>query len=259
VVIDFIDMIDRKHKQVVEKFLKDSIKGDKAKIEIGRISKFGLLEMSRQRLKSSLASQSNTTCPQCEGRGKVLTPESDALEVLRKLQSSAFAGGVDEIRVHMAPSSALLLLNNQRSRLQEFEEKSNTRIIIFADGRKRTGKYELELHTARAEVTTVAPDSKDNSSRDRDRGSSSDRGSRRRSSQGRSGSGRPGGKSRSGGRRRSNNRGDRRKKPPRSKDSSDTGSGEASSAKEVSSGRSNEKKSSSKPEGKRDDPPARAS
>jgi len=117
VVIDFIDMMDRKHKQVVEKKLKDSMKGDKAKIEIGRISKFGLLEMSRQRLKSSLASQSHATCPQCAGKGRVLTAESDALEVLRKIQSSAFAGGVEEIRVHMSPASALLLLNSKRVEL----------------------------------------------------------------------------------------------------------------------------------------------
>lgn len=257
VVIDFIDMIDRKHKQVVEKNLKDSIKGDKAKIEIGRISKFGLLEMSRQRLKSSLASQSNITCPQCEGRGKVLTPESDALEVLRKLQSSAFAGGVDEIRVHMAPSSALLLLNNQRSQLSDFEARSNTRIIIFADGRKRTGKYELELHTARAETSSSESEIKAPSNQDRDGGPDSDRGSRRRSGQGRNNSGRSGsGKNRSGGRRRSNNRGDRRKKPPRSKNSG------ASSAPQDSKPKRNEEKSSGGNEsegGGRKEPPAQAS
>ncbi len=147
IVIDFIDMNDKRHKQVVEKYLRDSVRQDKAKIEIGRISKFGLLEMSRQRLKSSLTSQNDTACPHCSGRGRVRTPESAALEALRKIQSAAFAGGIEEIRVRMSPVAALLLLNSKRQLLSDFERLSNTRILIYADGRMKPDEYELELST----------------------------------------------------------------------------------------------------------------
>ena len=144
-------MSDRRHKQTVEKTLRDSTKIDKAKVEIGRISKFGLLEMSRQRLKSSLVSQSHSQCPHCRGRGRVKTPESASLEALRKIQSAVFAGGVEEIRVSMAPAAALLLLNDKRSILTKFEELSNTRIFVYADGRKKPEEYDLELITQRSE------------------------------------------------------------------------------------------------------------
>nr|MBP9838054.1 Rne/Rng family ribonuclease [Pseudomonadota bacterium] len=151
VVIDFIDMSNKRHKQIVEKVLRDSIRIDKAKIELGRISKFGLLEMSRQRLKTSLTSQSHVLCPHCAGQGRVRTQESASLEVLRKIQSAAFAGGVSEIRVRMAPSAALTILNNKRQLLTEFEKMSGTTILIFADGRLKPEEYELELNTGKTD------------------------------------------------------------------------------------------------------------
>ncbi len=151
VVIDFIDMNDKRHKAIVEKTLRDSVKTDKAKIEIGRISKFGLLEMSRQRLKASLASQSDTVCPHCDGRGRVKTPDSAALEALRKIQSAVFAGGLGEIRVRMAPAAALLLLNSKRQVIAQFERDCNTSILIFADGRMKPEEYEIELKSAKAD------------------------------------------------------------------------------------------------------------
>ena len=145
IVIDFIDMFDRKHRTTVEKTLKEHAKNDKAKIEILRISKFGLLEMSRQRMKSALVTQSHLTCPQCRGRGRVRSPESSALEALRKVQSSAFAGGIKCIKIHMHPVAAMMLLNDKRAEISEFETKSETRILIYPDNRKRTGEYEIEL------------------------------------------------------------------------------------------------------------------
>jgi len=111
VVIDFIDMLDKRHRLVVEKTLKESLKRDKAKVEMARISKFGLLEMSRQRLKTSLASQRYSTCPYCDGRGRVKTSKSAALEAFRKIESTAFAGGIEKINVRMNPSAAFFLLN----------------------------------------------------------------------------------------------------------------------------------------------------
>ena len=152
VVIDFIDMTDRRHKQTVEKVLRDAVGTDKAKVEIGRISKFGLLEMSRQRLKASLVSQNQVTCPHCAGRGRVKTAESAALEVLRKIQSAVFAGGVEQIKVHMAPAGALLLLNEKRQTLSDFENRSQTKISVYADGRLKPEEYQLELITGRQGV-----------------------------------------------------------------------------------------------------------
>lgn len=157
VVIDFIDMVDKRHKQIVEKVLRDAVSGDKAKIEMSHISKFGLLEMSRQRLKSSLVTQSHMVCPHCSGRGRVKTPESAALEALRKIQSAVFAGGVDQIRVHMAPAAALLLLNDKRHTITNFEKQSQTKIFIYADGRMKPEEYDLELITAKPEYAPPQP------------------------------------------------------------------------------------------------------
>ena len=147
VVIDFIDMSDKRHKQGVENCLRDAIKNDRAKIEIGRISRFGLLELSRQRLKASLTSQNNILCPQCSGRGSIKTPDSVALEVLRKLEAAVLVGEVKSVRVHMSPSAALFLLNEKRSFLSRLEEQKEADIKVFADSRLRQEDYQLILDT----------------------------------------------------------------------------------------------------------------
>jgi ribonuclease E len=181
VVIDFIDMNDRRHKQTVERVLRDALGFDKAKIELGRISKFGLLEMSRQRLKASLVSQSHVVCMHCAGRGRVKTAESTALEVLRKIQSTAFAGGVENIKVHMAPAAALLLLNEKRKDLADFEARSQTKISIYADGRLKPEEYQLELVTAKSgETSATSSISRMRSSEPSSQRSSIDQNDRRR-------------------------------------------------------------------------------
>lgn len=151
VVIDFIDMMDRRHKQSIERIVRESVKTDKAKIEIGRISKFGLLELSRQRLKSSLVSQSHITCPHCEGRGRVKTSEVAALEALRKIQSSVASGGIISIKAKMPPAAALYLLNNKRKSLAKLEETYKVEILVYADGRIKGDNYELELITEKSQ------------------------------------------------------------------------------------------------------------
>lgn len=148
IVIDFIDMNDRRHKSSVERTLKEAVRMDRAKVEIGKISKFGLLELSRQRLKSSISMHSYLTCPHCEGRARVKAPEAAALEVLRKIQSAAFAGGIEEIRVRMSAVAALMLLNQKRQELTRFENEGRTKIIIIADGRLRPEEYQLEVKTS---------------------------------------------------------------------------------------------------------------
>lgn len=159
IVIDFIDMNQSRHKQIVERVLRDAVRTDKAKIEFGRISKFGLLEMSRQRLKTALASQSHVLCPHCSGQGRVKTIETASLEVIRKIQSTAFAGGLKEIRIKMAPAAALLLLNSKRKLLTEIENATGTSILVYADGRLKLEEYELELQAGKTDVTMAQDDS----------------------------------------------------------------------------------------------------
>ena len=219
IVLDFIDMSDRWHKQAVEKALRDAVCTDKAKVEIGRISRFGLLEMSRQRLKSSLVSQSHGVCPHCAGRGRVKTYESAALDGLRKIQSAAFAGGVEQIKIHMAPAAALLLLNEKRHMLTDFETRSKTKIVVFADGRMKPEEYKLELvtekHGSQVEqrlTTSKSRSTEEGSQSDTPRGKGQQSSSDRRRSGGRTRQ-----NSRSAGGRNNNqrNRGGRKRGPRR--------------------------------------------
>lgn len=147
VVIDFIDMLDKRHKQIVERTLKDAVRVDRAKIEIGRISKFGLLEMSRQRLKGSLVMQNHSVCPNCRGKGLVRMSDSVGLEALRKIETAVYAGGIRDIRVHLNPSSALFLLNEKRLNLSSLEVETGAKVRIYADSRLRPDEYELILDT----------------------------------------------------------------------------------------------------------------
>lgn len=148
IIIDFIDMIDKRHKQIVEKTLKESVRGDRAKVEVGRISRFGLLEMSRQRLKGALLMQNHHTCPHCRGRGLVRMADSAALEALRKMETAIYAGGVRAVRLHLSPSAALFLLNEKRRNLLRLEEVAAASVLVYADSRLRPEEYELSLNTS---------------------------------------------------------------------------------------------------------------
>ncbi|MDR2337331.1 MAG: Rne/Rng family ribonuclease [Deltaproteobacteria bacterium] len=153
VVIDFIDMFNRRHKQIVERIMKEVTKNDKAKIEVGKISKFGLLELSRQRLKSSLLSQSHINCPYCDGRGKIKNTEVVALEALRKIQSTVSTGGINTVKIRMPHAPALFLLNNKKDILCSLEKSTGVQILILADGRIKPDQYELEIDLEKAEET----------------------------------------------------------------------------------------------------------
>lgn len=190
IVVDFIDMYDKRHRQQVERAFRDSIRTDKAKIELGRISKFGLLELSRQRLRASLVSQNHVACPHCHGRGRVKSAESAALEALRKIQSVAFAGGVQRVRVRMAPGAALFLLNNKRHALSRLEDETKITVLVYADGRMKPDEYELELDHENREGSIISEDSRSPAPRP----SSGDRDSSRRSSGSGQGAGQGGGR-----------------------------------------------------------------
>lgn len=129
IVVDFIDMSDRRNNIAVEKSLKEALRFDRARLQIGRISSFGLLEMSRQRLRPSLTEASTLVCPSCHGTGRVRSPESIALHVLRVLQDEgAKKSGVYKIRLPMLV--ALYIINNKRGILTAVEQQANIKVIF---------------------------------------------------------------------------------------------------------------------------------
>jgi ribonuclease E len=133
IVIDFIDMESAKHDGMVERRLKDALKQDRARIQVGRISHFGLLEMSRQRLRPSLVEHSFVTCPHCQGRGLVRSAESSGLAVLRAIEEEGGKRRAAEIVVHVATPIAFWLLNKKRDRLAMLEERFGMTVLFQAD------------------------------------------------------------------------------------------------------------------------------
>ena len=133
IVIDFIDMESRRNNAAVERKLKDALKNDRARIQLGSISHFGLLEMSRQRLRPSLAETSFVMCTHCQGAGTVRSTESAALHVLRAIEEEGAKRRAAEIIVHVAGSVALYVLNHKRVRLAEVEQRFGMSVAFAAD------------------------------------------------------------------------------------------------------------------------------
>ena len=133
IVIDFIDMESRRNNAMVERRLKDALKNDRARIQVGQISHFGLLEMSRQRLRPSLAETSFVTCPHCGGLGHVRGIECSALHVLRAIEDEAGKGRASLITVHVANAIVMYVLNHKRARLGEIEARYAIQVHFSAD------------------------------------------------------------------------------------------------------------------------------
>ncbi len=133
IVIDFIDMEVKKHNAMVERRLKEALKVDRARIQLGHISHFGLLEMSRQRLRPSLAEATLVPCPHCGGTGHLRSTESAAIQVLRGIEEEAGKRRAAEIVVHVALPIALYILNHKRDRLSEIEQRAAMRVTFAGD------------------------------------------------------------------------------------------------------------------------------
>ncbi len=133
IVIDFIDMENRRNIASVERRLKDALKNDRARIQVGSISHFGLMEMSRQRLRPSLAETSLVMCPHCAGTGQVRSTESAALHVLRGIEEEGAKRRAAEVVVHVAGPIALYVLNHKRVRLAEIEARYGMHVAFAAD------------------------------------------------------------------------------------------------------------------------------
>ena len=146
IVIDFIDMRERKHNRQVEDKLKEATARDKARITVGHISQFGMLEMSRQRIKPALAEGVYRTCPHCQGAGKIRSVETLAISVLRRLHAALAKGQIAEAEVQMAREVASFLLNEKREELVEMERRYHADIQITGRTSFLADQVELILH-----------------------------------------------------------------------------------------------------------------
>ncbi|WP_322885397.1 ribonuclease E/G [Sinorhizobium medicae] len=133
IVIDFIDMEEKRNNRSVEKKLKDCLKNDRARIQVGRISHFGLLEMSRQRIRASVLESTMQTCPHCNGTGHIRSQSSVALHVLRGIEEHLLKNTTHDIGVRTTPDIALYLLNQKRSSITDYEQRFGVSIFIEAD------------------------------------------------------------------------------------------------------------------------------
>ncbi len=176
IVVDFIDMLESRNRRSVERSLKDALRSDRAKIQLGRISPFGLLEMSRQRLRPSISEASTVPCAHCNGRGVIRSNESLALHVLRTLEKDASGGQYVELRVTVPQDLAVYMLNHKRQMLIDIEKRYGVTVTIIVD--LSLAGFEFNVEKLRRDRT--ARPERENGGRDRDRDRGRDRGRRDR-------------------------------------------------------------------------------
>lgn len=155
VVIDFIDMMDRKHQRDVEEKLKHALQIDKARVQTGRISRFGLLEMSRQRLRPSLGESSQETCPRCDGHGTIRSIESLALSILRLAEEEAMKDYTGQVQIQVPTRVANFLLNEKRKALNDIETRHDVPVLVLANEHMQRPKFEIE-RVRKSEVSDEA-------------------------------------------------------------------------------------------------------
>ncbi|HEX2017754.1 MAG TPA: Rne/Rng family ribonuclease [Aurantimonas sp.] len=149
IVIDFIDMEEKRNNRAVEKKMKDCLKSDRARIQVGRISHFGLMEMSRQRIRASVLESTMQPCPVCEGTGHIRSASSLALHVLRTIEEHLQKHSSHDLIVKVPTATALYVLNEKRKRIEELERLYGLRILIEAD--ESAGRQGLHIeHGAEA-------------------------------------------------------------------------------------------------------------
>lgn len=160
VVVDFIDMEEQANNHAVEKRMKEAMKADRARVQIAKMSMFGLLEISRQRMHSSFMESNYITCPYCRGQGVIRSTESGAMLVLRALEEEGIKGTFNRLEVILPPDTAVYILNHKRRQLADMEEKYRLEIIVSADSAiKNISDYKIEKkHTVPAnDEKTVKP------------------------------------------------------------------------------------------------------
>ena len=151
IVIDFIDMEEKRNNRAVERRLKDSLRHDRARIQLGRISHFGLLEMSRQRMRTGVVEGSTTQCPHCQGSGTIRSTESIALAVLRGIEDALNAGQPANLVITTTATVALYILNNKRSFIVEMEDRHGVTIQVQASDKVQGANFNIERSARREE------------------------------------------------------------------------------------------------------------
>jgi ribonuclease E len=146
IVIDFIDMQPSKHQREVENRLRDAVKTDRARIQLGRISRFGLLEMSRQRLRPSLGESSQIVCPRCSGHGTIRSIESLALSILRLIEEEALKEKTGRVIAHVPVDVASFLLNEKRDDVSGIETRNRLEVTIVPNTNLETPHFEVIRH-----------------------------------------------------------------------------------------------------------------
>jgi len=164
IVIDFIDMEEKRNNRAVERRLKEALKNDRARIQVGRISHFGLLEMSRQRLRTGVLESTTSVCPTCQGTGHVRAPASVALHVLRSLEDQLPKGVSHHLTVRTRAPVALYILNQKRAHLSEIEHRFGLSITVVADDAIANGSHFViergePVERQQPVSTSVQPDS----------------------------------------------------------------------------------------------------
>ncbi|MBS0476520.1 MAG: ribonuclease E/G [Proteobacteria bacterium] len=153
VVIDFIDMEYNSNVRKVEKAMKDALKNDRARIQVGRISSFGLMEMSRQRLRTGVLEATTRSCPHCDGTGLVRTASSAGLSALRLIEDEAAKGRGSIISLYASTEAAVYLLNAKRADLAEIEERYGVRVEVLPEGENEGAKMRVGSAGPRPEFT----------------------------------------------------------------------------------------------------------
>uniref|UniRef100_A0A486XGQ5 Ribonuclease E n=1 Tax=Rheinheimera sp. BAL341 TaxID=1708203 RepID=A0A486XGQ5_9GAMM len=143
IVIDFIDMTPVRHQREVENRLKDAVKHDRARVQIGRISRFGLLEMSRQRLRPSLGESATHVCPRCHGRGTIRSTESSALSILRLIEEESIKDNTSQIHAQVPVSVATYLMNEKRDAVRRIEKRHGIRVFVIPNEHLETPNHEV--------------------------------------------------------------------------------------------------------------------
>ncbi len=144
VVIDFIDMLNNRNQRAVENRLNEAVQPDRARVQIGRISRFGLLEMSRQRLKPSLGESTQIVCPRCTGQGTIRTVESLSLSLVRILEEEALKAGTARVDIQVPIDVATYMLNEKRQVIQDIEKLAGVHVLIVANPTLETPQYKVE-------------------------------------------------------------------------------------------------------------------
>ncbi|WP_414463521.1 Rne/Rng family ribonuclease [Hyphomicrobium sp. DY-1] len=144
IVIDFIDMEEKRNNRAVERRLKDALRFDRARIQLGRISHFGLMEMSRQRLRTGVLEGSTSQCPHCQGTGIIRSTESIALAVLRGLEDAITAGATGPLTATTTPPVALYILNSKRAYVTDMEHRHGYSVTVLGSDRVQGANFTIE-------------------------------------------------------------------------------------------------------------------